>query len=310
MSPAYNSDGVRYTMHTGKDISYVEMAHQEPSEALASFLLRRFDHITFSPPADETPHRHNYQELFVVQSGHGLHTIDGQMIELLPRTVSVIGKGQVHAVEHFTDLTGWLVRFSDDFLPTEMLSPSGQYSTTLFQQLGAQQTITLEASDLDRLASILGLLEAEWSQPSTREKEQTLRHLLAVLIIGLERVFRDSQTSTMEKRDANRLYQRFVTLLEHDFAQHHDVQYYAAALGVTPVRLSRILGSIIGKSTKQIIDERIVLEAKRFLHYTDMSITGIAEALGYSDQFHLSKTFKRLTGIAPQSFREERQKMT
>jgi AraC-like DNA-binding protein len=53
-----------------------------------------------------------------------------------------------------------------------------------------------------------------------------------------------------------------------------------------------------------------VLEAKRYLQYTDLSIKEIAFALGYSDLFHLSKTFKRLTGVAPQSFREQRQKMT
>jgi AraC-like DNA-binding protein len=48
-----------------------------------------------------------------------------------------------------------------------------------------------------------------------------------------------------------------------------------------------------------------VLEARRYLHYTDRSITEIAFALGYRDVAHFSKTFKRLASLAPQRFREQ-----
>ncbi len=297
-------------MHMVKDIAYVDLAHTAPSETLASFMLRRFEHASFRPPVAEVPHRHNYQEIFIVQSGHGVHAIDGQAIDLLPRTVSVITKGQVHIVEHLTNLTGWLIRFSEEFLPTDMLGQPGQYQTALFQQLGAIHTITVDAADLAELARVAELLEAEWSQPSTLEQERILRHLLAVLLIKVERVFQASAGSPGQQREANQVYQRFVTLLEQDFARHHDVRYYAVALGVSTIRLSRSSGTILGKTTKQVIDERIVLEAKRYLHYTDMSITDIAVALGYSDPFHLSKTFKRIAGVSPQAFRDERQKMT
>jgi AraC family transcriptional activator of pobA len=102
----------------------------------------------------------------------------------------------------------------------------------------------------------------------------------------------------------------FVPLLEQHFADRHDVQYYADALHLSPVRLSRQLQTILGKSTKQIIDERIVLEARRRLQYTTQSVGEIAFVLGYSDQFHLSKAFKRLVGVSPQEFREQRQKTT
>ena len=293
-----------------KDIAYVELAHTAPSAALASFMLRRFVHETFRPPVAEVPHRHNYQELFIVQSGHGVHAIDGQATQLLPRTVSLITKGQVHIVEHLTYLTGSLIRFSDDFLAADILGQQGQYQTALFQQLGPNHTITIDEADLAELASIAELLAAEWAQASTLEKERVLRHLLAVLLIKVERIFQAKTHSLGQQREANQVYQRFVTLLEQAFARHHDVRYYAGALGVSTIKLSRSLATILGKTTKQVIDERIVLEAKRLLHYTAMSITDIALALGYSDPFHLSKTFKRIAGLAPQAFRDERQKMT
>lgn len=73
---------------------------------------------------------------------------------------------------------------------------------------------------------------------------------------------------------------------------------------------TRQLQAILGKTTKQIIDERIVLEARRRLWYTQQTVGEIAYALGYSDQFHLSKAFKRLVGVSPQEYREQRQKTT
>jgi AraC family transcriptional regulator, transcriptional activator of pobA len=99
-------------------------------------------------------------------------------------------------------------------------------------------------------------------------------------------------------------------LLEQHFADRHDVQYYADALHMSPANLSRQLQALLGKTTKQLIDERIVLEARRLLQYTPQSVGEIAYALGYSDQFHLSKTFKRLIGVSPQEYREQRQKTT
>ena len=116
-------------MKQPKDIAYVDLVHDDPVTLPPSFLFRRFDHETFRPPDDLAPHRHNYHEIFVVQSGYGQHRIDDQVIELVPCTVSLITRGQVHIVEHLTDFTGWLVRFGDDFLPsgvisTEVISPS------------------------------------------------------------------------------------------------------------------------------------------------------------------------------------------
>src|SRR5690606_31243347 len=109
--------------------AYVDVLHNESTALPASFYFRRFLQETFRPPADETPHRHNFHELFLVESGHGYHRIDDQGIELVPYTVSLITRGQVHIVEHLTDLTGWLVRFDDDFLPAGLISQTWNYQT-------------------------------------------------------------------------------------------------------------------------------------------------------------------------------------
>ena len=293
-----------------KTIAYVELANNDPLEAAPTFELRRLAATTFTRPGPEPPHRHNYQEIIIIERGHGRHTIDGQSFDLLPGAVSLITRGQVHVFEEATDVVGWVIRWTDDFLPAWLISHTWNYHTTLFHPLGGRQSLTVSLDELDALTGVLVLMHAEWTDGATFHRESALRHLLAVLIIRLERIYQHPWETEQRERDAYDLYRQFATLLETDFARHHDVLYYATALHVAPVKLSRVLGRVVGKSTKQLIDERIVLEAKRLLHYTDLAVKEIAVALGYNDLFHLSKTFKRLAGVAPQVFREQRQKVT
>jgi AraC family transcriptional activator of pobA len=297
-------------MKQRKDIEYVELDTIKQAEQPGAFFFQHFIENSYHPQSPDAPHRHNFQELFIVQSGSGKHAIDGQSIELRPGTVSLIGKGHVHLVEHVSDFTGWVVRFGEDFLPAEQMSQARYDYAALFNQLGRNHSLTIQPADLDDLRVVLDLIEAEWSAAGELQQEHALRHLLALLIIRLERIYQRSLGAAQHERDEERVYQEFMAVLEREFALHHDVLHYAAALEIAPTRLSRILGRIVGKTTKQLINQRIMLEAKRYLHYTDLSVTEIAVALGYSDMFQFSKTFKRLAGVAPNAFREQRQKVT
>lgn len=291
-------------------IEYVEIDASNAAEPTAPFTLRRYANASFRPPPSIVPHRHNYHELFIVQSGHGRHAIDGESSDLLPSTVSFVTKGQVHILEHITNLTGWVLRWNDEFLPTGMISPIWSVHATLFSQFGQTHTLRIAPDDLQAIERLLLLIEAEWNDRIAFGRDDTLRHLLAALVIRLERMYQQSLTPATDERDAARVYQQFLALLEDEFARRHDVQFYATSLGITPVRLSRILSRLVGKTTKQVIDGRIVLEARRYLQYTDLPIGEIATALGYADAFHFSKTFKRATGLPPQTFRDDRQKLT
>ena len=100
------------------------------------------------------------------------------------------------------------------------------------------------------------------------------------------------------------LHREFLELLERDLATSHEARHYAAELGVTTGTLSRVLTKLTGQPTKQLILDRVLLEAARLLRFSDLSIKEIAARLGFSDQFAFSKAFKRRRGEAPLDFRE------
>lgn len=97
----------------------------------------------------------------------------------------------------------------------------------------------------------------------------------------------------------------FQLLVEEHFLSNKELAYYADLLHITPNALSKKIKSRFRKTPSQIIQERVILEAKKQIHLTRKSIKEIAAALSFTDEYHFSKYFKRYTGVSPMQFRKE-----
>jgi AraC family transcriptional regulator, transcriptional activator of pobA len=282
---------------------HIERVSLDTSDTPPIFIGRLIE-MNFVRPANR-PHRHTFQELIWIQSGTGTHTIDDRSFELHPHTLAVVAQGQVHIFEQAFNVTGYYVRYTDAFLKSSSHDQTPR-SITLFNHLepnGAIRVPPQESADIDVL---FGLLAAEYARENSNVKYTILQHLLAVLLLRIDRLRRlQSAATNMETNTAVALYERFLSELERSFMTHHDVLYYAHALHVTPGQLARLLQEMLGKSTKRVILDRLLLEAKRYLQFTDLSIKEIAAQLGYVDPFHFSKVFKQEIGYSPQAYREQ-----
>ena len=240
------------------------------------------------------PHRHAYHELIWVREGSGRHLIDGEPVAFGPHTLTLIARGQVHQFQQADDVTAVVARFEDDWLTgSRRWLFSGQSCTAL-------HVPEPEAAPFDAL---LEALRVEVERPAGPESAELRRHLLAAALLWAQR-WREGQ---LEEGGASRtdlqLHQQFQELLERDFTVSHEAGHYAAELGVTTGTLSRLLTRLTGRTTKQLILDRVILEAARVLRFSDLSIKEIAARLGFSDQFAFSKAFKRQRGVAPLEFR-------
>ena len=240
------------------------------------------------------PHRHAYNELIWVREGRGRHLIDGEPVEFGPRTLTLIAKGQVHQFQRAEQVSGVVARFGDEWLagPRRWLF-SGQTCTP----------VNVPEEDAKRFDDLLELLRVEVERPPGPESAELRSHLLSSALLWAER-WREAH---LEDRGASgtdvELHRRFLETLERDFATNHEARHYAGELGVTTGTLSRTLTRIAGRTTKQLILDRVLLEAARLLRFSDLSIKEIAARLGFSDQFAFSKAFKRQRGEAPLDFR-------
>lgn len=97
----------------------------------------------------------------------------------------------------------------------------------------------------------------------------------------------------------------FQNLLEKHFREYRQVQFYTEKLSITPSTLSRKMKMQMRKTPTQIIQERVILEAKKWLHLSTKSIKEIAYDLHFEDVFYFSRYFKKAVGISPNYYRKQ-----
>lgn len=176
-----------------------------------------------------------------------------------------------------------LLFFGNDFLPVIELDAQSQRQFELLHEI---------------------FLE-ELNQKDTIQAEM-LRVLMARFIIKSTRLLKSRDINAAVPKSKTDLIRAFNVLVETHFKQEHSVSFYADQLHKSPKTLSNSF-SKYGRSPLQIIHDRIVLETKRLLHYTEKSAKEIAYEIGFDDASHLSKLFKKNTGVSPTEFRQRPQ---
>ena len=247
-------------------------------------------------------HRHDFQTILWTNSGSAAHSIDNNIIHLLSHTFCLITRGQVHQIKTVsTDFEGAYIRFNDAFLPESTFGQRWSYRATLFNTPSVHnQTLTVPADEVAEVKSLLQLIMIEYSRTDFLRQRDGLGLLLQFLLLKIEH-FQQRSATNLFKGDSTSytLFKSMLTLLEENFYIQHSVRYYADALHLSPAKLTDITKQILGKSTKQVIIDRLMLEAKRLLQFTDASVKEIAFELGYSSPFHFSRAFKNQTNASP-----------
>lgn len=129
--------------------------------------------------------------------------------------------------------------------------------------------------------------------------------LITTFVYGLYSfTYRFTENILSEDSSRSReLFGRFVKLLNENYTQHHQVAFYAEELCISAKYLTQISRRMVGRTPKQIIDERLVYEASVMLTKHDCSIQEISNKLGFIDQSYFGRFFKRFKNVSPQEYR-------
>jgi AraC family transcriptional regulator, transcriptional activator of pobA len=266
----------------------------------AAIELRRFEDARIGEAPVREPHRHDYHELIWVRDGTGRHLIDGVAVPVRPGTVTLIGRGAVHVFEEAEGFTGAVLRFGDELLLGGRVAPGW-----LLAGRGGR-TVPVPDGEAEQLEAVLRAVGAEAARPSDPYSADLQQHLVSTILLWVERWYDAVRTERRAADDAEvQLHRRFAALLERDFREHHDAAHYADALAVPAAALSRALTQVTGRSTKEHITDRVMLEAARLLRFTDATVGEVAHQAGFTDPLYFSRAFKRHSGQAPMAYREQ-----
>lgn len=272
----------------------------EGASSLEVVMLRDAQFGLDAERGPRAPHRHDYHELVWTRSGTGRHAIDGKASDVEPRTITVIGRGQMHVFERGSALEGAIVRFGD-----ELIKGSAAGGPACLIGSRGVQRVSVPAGEVERLDAAIEILSEETRRPRDARSVDLERHLLSALLLWIERWHEMTRNDKREADDPDlHLYRRFVQVLETDYGTHHDAPHYADALRVSQSALSRALVSMTGRSTKELITDRRMLEAARLLRFSELGVGEVAYQAGYDDQLYFSRAFKRHFGEPPSAYRE------
>lgn len=250
--------------------------------------------ITFSqlramPAGSELPplQRADFHVLAIVGEGRGAATVDFVHHHLEPGTIVWIRPGRVHRWDDIADVGGTLVLFRPESVPHG--SPGAEpFGPVAWRQPGRPALVRLAADHLRRE------YDASRARPMPGGTK-ILRALLEVLLLRAA----ECAPPPPAGREA---FTAYATAVEAHFATSREVAWYARRLGYSPRTLSRATQEATGRSAKRFLDERVVLEAKRLLAHTGITVAECARRTGFDDTANFSKFFRARAGLAPGAF--------
>jgi AraC-like DNA-binding protein len=243
--------------------------------------------------------RPEFHFLLAPTRGRATHMLDFVDHDLAPGSVLWVRPGQVQRWGDVASYDGQVLIFPAALLDpvttrlTEAESPAGPRVWSPDEVATAQAPALIE--QIARLAN---------DEAVPRElRGPTLTHLLSALLLGLV-----AQARTRpEAAPSSEAWLAFRDLLDAEHTRHHDVAWYAARLGWSPRTLARATAAATGATPKQLIDERVLLEARRLLAHTDLAVARVGEAVGFDDASNFSAWFRLRAGLTPAAFRASAQ---
>ena len=250
------------------------------------------------------PHRHDdfYEILFLTQ-GEGVHTIDFQHHQIKPFSIFFLSPGQIHELALSEDVQGYIFLFTSSFYHFNKTDPYKLFELPFFYNLAQETPPLYLESETERQIFIDFFQQAiTENQLKLADNEEVIRALLDLILIQSKRIYPVGMIDEQAHK-GRILVKRFKQLIEEKCQENLSVKQYADLLTVTPNHLSETVRNVTGRTSTDLINDRMVMEIKRYLTHTDLGVSEIAYKLNFSDQSYFSKYFKKLTEVSPLEFR-------
>ncbi len=249
------------------------------------------------------PHRHDFFEVLYLLKGSGFHVIDGNRYEIKPPCVFFMSPGQAHKIEFSHDIEGYIFIFTADFYLANRSNQNSLIEFPFFYNLKQDNPPLLleQQSDISFLEGLFKRSIGELESNETNRLDM-LRSLLDLILTTCSSRYRTSENMS-GKGKGHILVKKFYHLVEENNHKNLSLKEYAALLAVTPNHLTQTVKILTGKTSSQIIKAKQILEIKRLLVHTNLSVAEIAHQLHFEDQSYFTKFFKRESGFSPLQYR-------
>ena len=261
--------------------------------------------VGYNPRA---PHRHNYYEIFFFEKGSGLHMIDFNEFEIESQHIHLISPGQIHYMHRAPDTKGWVLKFTSEFFLSNLSDKDMLQQIPFLNNKVTKPLIKPEKDEFESLLQFVQFIKKEDEKKSSGY-ENMIRNYLNLILVKCHRLY---DYSSPESKDIEyQLCRRFSTLLQENYLLENRVGFYPEKLRINDNRLNLATKKILGRTPSELISDRLLLEAKRWLLHSNKSIKEIAYSLNFRHNAYFNRWFKKLENCSPGEFRTaKREKYT
>lgn len=251
---------------------------------------------------DIRPHRHvDLHQLLFVRQGSGVATLDNRTEPVQAPALISVPALMVHGFRLDPASQGCVITIADSFRD-DLVRMTGDHAIAeaLRQPMSAQ----LREADAVTVMPAFDSIADEIVHDRIGRETVVAANLLVAFAV-LARVSASLAKMHHRERSGERLFEAFRRAVERDFRQQHTVDRYADLLKTTRRTLHRSCRQMAGRAPQELIHARILLEAKRNLLYTSMSIAEIGYMLGFEEPSYFTRFFRARCDRSPTAFRRQ-----
>ncbi|GAB3812414.1 AraC family transcriptional regulator [Pontibacter rugosus] len=253
---------------------------------------------TYASELSEVPHSHDaYMIMYVQETKEGENLIDFQRYPLQADRVFLLRPGQAHQRQAKQE-KGVLISFSDRFLQKTGMRAHDTF--IIFSAVYQHPYLDLPAKLKVIFEELVSLMIKELQEPMP--DMGILSRYLYILLQYLLRECQEQIGKITPARQSERLY-LLSSLIEDHYHEHRSVAFYADALDITPKHLNSLCRQHLQTTVADMQHERLLVEGKRLLFFSSLSVKEIAYQLGFEDASYFVRFFKRMTGFTPTQIR-------
>lgn len=243
----------------------------------------------------EKPHKHDFFIINLFEKAEGIHTIDFNDYPIQDKQIHILFPGQVHKWQIKAETIGYQLMIDPVFFER-----FAKYLRFSFTEYSNHPVFTLTEKSFDLLKYEFDAIKEELETGKSLKELINARAAVIAAIVSKEA---ENRFDDFKIYQSNPKLVKFNALIQQNFKIEKRINFYASRLNISDNYLNILCKKNLGVSATQLIQQRVLLEAKRLLHSTDFSIKEIAFELGFVDHAYFSNFFKNQTGTTPKTFR-------
>lgn len=270
-------------------------------------LIERIEKRTFSAEGnlfDKGIHRDSHYIFTFMESGRARMMVDFKIIEAKDASVFFLLPGQVHEGILMDDVSGWFIAVKADLLPDTV-------RTVFEESLVDIQPVSIDENWMNKLNTCAGMLQMSYTEEmmETREGFLVIQSFMNAFTGMYALIFLEEYSPEISSESrAVQLTRKFRVLIRKEFKTLKSPSGYADLLNISRGYLSEVIREVTGRSAQYWIHQEVLIEAKRLLSFTQLTVKEIAYELGYSDHTYFSRLFSKAEGFPPSEFRDKNRK--